>query len=103
MVAVDYHPQNYKPVGSCPKKEQIMGKVILYIGLVILLLGCSPLLIVGLLSAIGIGDPKPNPVGFGCLFYFTFWPGVILTAVGTLICICKYLLGKLPFNYEDAS
>ena len=72
-----------------------MGRILLYIGLTILVLGVGPLLTVELLSAIGIGDPKPNPIGLGILCYFTFWPGVVLTAIGILVCIWKYLRDKL--------
>ncbi len=48
------------------------------IGLLLLILGCSPLLVVGLAAELGITkDPNPNPVGFGIMFMFSFWPGLI--------------------------
>ncbi|MGN6701436.1 MAG: hypothetical protein ACTHKB_00555 [Burkholderiaceae bacterium] len=54
------------------------------IGTVIALLGWSPLLAVVLLSAIGLWpDPDPNPIGFGLLFFLSFWPAVICMAIGT--------------------
>ena len=27
-------------------------------------------------------DPNPNPIGFGLLFFVTFWPAVICLGVG---------------------
>ena len=54
-------------------------------GIVILAVGSGPLLAVGLLAKFGfLSDPNPNPIGFGLLFFFSFWPGVILTVAGFL-------------------
>jgi hypothetical protein len=72
-----------------------MGKTILYIGLAILILGISPLLIVGLLPEIGIGDPKPNPVGLGILAMLSFWPGIGMTSAGALICVFNCVMDRL--------
>ena len=50
-------------------------------GLITLIVGSGPLLVIILLAKLGVtGDPNPNPVGFGILAFFTFWPsiGVIL-------------------------
>lgn len=53
------------------------------IGLAILLLGAAPLIGIIVLAKIGIWpDPDPNPIGPGLLFFFSFWPGVILMCVG---------------------
>ena len=35
-------------------------------------------------------DPNPNPVGFGMLYYLTFWPGVILTLIGALMSVLAW-------------
>ncbi len=36
-----------------------------------------------LLSGLGLWpDPNPNPIGFGLLFFVTFWPAVICLGVG---------------------
>jgi len=54
-----------------------------WIGLVLLCVGTGPLLIVILGAQLGLTrDPNPNPVGFGILALFTFWPSVLLIVVG---------------------
>ena len=54
-----------------------------WIGLVLLCIGTGPLLIVILAAQLGLTrDPNPNPVGFGILALFTFWPSVLLIVVG---------------------
>jgi hypothetical protein len=50
----------------------------LKIGLILLLVGSGPLLV---WMAV---DPNSNPVGPGCLAFLTFWPAVILIAVGLI-------------------
>ena len=46
-------------------------------------LGSGPLLITILLATLGLTrDPDPNPIGFGILALFTFWPSVILIVIG---------------------
>ena len=53
------------------------------IGLVIALIGWSPLWIIILLAAIGLWpDPNPNPIGAGLLFFFTSWPAIICLGIG---------------------
>jgi hypothetical protein len=57
-------------------------------GAVMFALGCGPLLAVIGLAELGLSaDPNPNPVGFGIMAFFTFWPSVILMAVGIGICL----------------
>lgn len=46
-------------------------------------LGWGPLWGIVLLDAIGLWpDPNPNPIGPGLLFFFTFWPAVLLLGIG---------------------
>jgi hypothetical protein len=53
------------------------------IGLVLLVLGTGPLLAVIGAAKLGlIDDPNPNPVAFGILAFFTFWPSVGLILSG---------------------
>lgn len=53
------------------------------IGLVILVVGSTPLLGIIFLADIGVWpDPNPNPIGPGLLFFFSFWPGVITLGLG---------------------
>lgn len=55
----------------------------LWVGFVLFLLGTGPLLAVIILASLGLTrDPNPNPVGFGILAFFTFWPSIILMVVG---------------------
>ena len=53
------------------------------IGAAVVILGSLPLLAILFLAKIGLWpDPNPNPVGPGILVFVTFWPGVLLMAVG---------------------
>jgi hypothetical protein len=61
------------------------GNRILKAGLLVLALGCGPLLLFGLVFQLGLmDDPNPNPIGLGLLAFFSFWPGVILTIIGVV-------------------
>jgi hypothetical protein len=63
---------------------------LLWIGLALFTLGSGPLLITILLANLGLTrDPNPNPVGFGILALFTFWPSVILIVIGTARTVSK--------------
>jgi hypothetical protein len=53
------------------------------IGFWMFAVGCGPLLLVIVAASLGLTrDPNPNPVGFGIMAVFTFWPSVILMAIG---------------------
>lgn len=55
------------------------------IGFWLFVVGAGPLLGIILLAAIGLWpDPHPNPIGPGLLFFFTFWPAVILMIIGAI-------------------
>lgn len=63
------------------KKRRFSG--FLWVGLVLFLLGTGPLLAVIILASLGLTrDPNPNPIGFGILALFTFWPSIILMVIG---------------------
>lgn len=52
----------------------------------LLTLGSGPLIIFKLLVTLGLWpDKNSDPVGVGILAVFTFWPAVILIAIGTVI------------------
>ena len=52
-------------------------------GLVLLVVGSGPLVAIMLVAKLGFtDDPNPNPVLFGFLAGITFWPALILMAVG---------------------
>ena len=60
-------------------------------GLGLLILGSGPLGVIVLAAKLGLWpDPNPNPIGPGLLFVFTFWPAVLLLAVGVI----RVRLGK---------
>lgn len=51
-------------------------------GLGLLVIGSGPLFLTILLAALGLlDDPNPNPVGFGMLAAFTFWPALLIMLV----------------------
>jgi len=60
----------------------------LKIGVLLLVIGTSPLLIVILLNTLGIIN-APNPVGFGIIFFITFWPAIILVIIGIIKKVLK--------------
>jgi len=60
----------------------------LKIGVLLLVIGTSPLLIVILLDTLGIIN-APNPVGFGIIFFITFWPAIILVIIGIIQKVLK--------------
>jgi hypothetical protein len=60
-------------------------------GLSLLALGSGPLLLIAGATELGLtSDPNPNPIGLGLLAFFTFWPAVILIALGLVISILRY-------------
>lgn len=66
-----------------------MGKLLrsrlVQVGLATLVLGTGPLFAVMVLASLGLTrDPNPNPVGLGILAMLTFWPSVILIAIGAV-------------------
>ncbi|MBX5461534.1 MAG: hypothetical protein IRZ28_10660 [Steroidobacteraceae bacterium] len=55
------------------------------VGLVLVVVGWGPLLVIGLLATLGLWpDPNPNPIGPGLLFFFTSWPAVICFVIGII-------------------
>ena len=60
------------------------------LGAALFAVGCGPLLGVMALAELGLTrDPNPNPVGFGILAFFSFWPSVILMTVGLGVCLSR--------------
>ena len=65
------------------KRRRTLSTVLLVLGALGLLLGTGPL--VGVIVAAKMGwtaDPNPNPIGFGILAFLSFWPSVLLLALG---------------------
>ena len=55
------------------------------VGLVLFVVGSGPLLLTIAAADLGLTrDPNPNPVGFGILAFFTFWPSIILMVAGAV-------------------
>jgi hypothetical protein len=53
------------------------------IGVIIFIVGSSPLLLVMLFAKIGILE-DPNPILFGIMAMFTFWPSLLLILIGVI-------------------
>ena len=54
-------------------------------GLCVLVVGTGPLFAIIVAAELGLtDDPNPNPIGPGILAFLTFWPGVIMIAVGAV-------------------
>jgi hypothetical protein len=65
--------------------KNYLGNRLIRIGLVLVLVGWTPLWGIVLLAAIGLWpDPNPNPIGPGLLFFFTSWPAIICLGIGAL-------------------
>ncbi len=65
-----------------------------WIGFWITAAGSAPLLTFVAADALGlISDPNPNPIGPGLLFFVTFWPGVIVMAIGVLLALWRRYMG----------
>ncbi|MBM4111457.1 MAG: hypothetical protein FJ254_08910 [Phycisphaerae bacterium] len=64
-------------------RRRTLSSILLLLGALGLLFGSGPLM--GVIVAAKMGwtaDPNPNPVGFGILAFFTFWPSVLLLVIG---------------------
>ena len=65
--------------------KDYLGNRLIQIGLVLVLVGWTPLWGIVLLAAVGLWpDPNPNPIGPGLLFFFTSWPAIICLGMGVL-------------------
>ena len=76
---------------------------ILWIGVGFLTLGTGPLLAVIGIAKMGIGDPNPNPLGFGILAFLTFWPSILLIVVGLIVSIVNWWKEPVNSPAESAS
>jgi len=68
---------------SGKSRRRTLGMVLVLLGVLGLLVGTGPL--VGVLVAAKMGwtaDPNPNPIGFGILAFLSFWPSVLVLALG---------------------
>lgn len=64
----------------------------LLLGIGLLVLGTGPLLLFVVADSLGmIRDPDPNPIGLGLLFFFSFWPALIMIVVGVLQLVSRRL------------
>jgi hypothetical protein len=62
--------------------------ITLKIGILILVIGISPILLIMLGDTLGL-FVAGNAVGPGILAAVTFWPAIILIAIGTIISLVK--------------
>ena len=62
--------------------QRTLRRRLFQVGLIGFVLGSGPLLLIIAASKLGLtDDPNPNPVMFGILAMFTFWPSVLLMAI----------------------
>lgn len=63
--------------------KSIFKNKLFLIGFIILVIGSGPLIVTMLAANLGFtSDPNPNPVWFGMMAMFTFWPGLALMVIG---------------------
>ena len=56
------------------------------IGLILFVIGSGPLILTMTAASLGLTtDPDPNPVIFGMMAMFSFWPGIILMGIGIFV------------------
>ena len=68
------------------KRKLFDHRWMLALGIVLLLLGSGPLLLTIVLAKLGVtADPNPNPVGYGILAMFTFWPSIVVIVKGLIL------------------
>ncbi|MDN3205350.1 hypothetical protein [Algoriphagus sediminis] len=88
----------FKFLDKSPEDPKRAIKIYLTTGLVFLVFGSGPLLVTILMANLGLtSDPNPNPIFFGMMAGFSFWPGILflLTAI-----IKKYKLRKMSTEIE---
>ena len=62
---------------------RLLGNRLFRRGFLLFVFGSGPLLLIILAADLGLTrDPNPNPVGFGMLAMFTFWPSIIMMGIG---------------------
>ena len=84
LSAVVVRPINFT-VRPQPAMSQYLKSTWVRVGLLLLVVGATPLLFIITAAALGLWpDPNPNPVGPGILFGLTFWPAIICIVVGVI-------------------
>ncbi len=78
-----------RPLNFTVRQQSAMSQYLkstwVRVGLVLLVVGATPLLFIITAAALGLWpDPNPNPVGPGILFGLTFWPAIICIVVGVI-------------------
>ena len=76
---------NQKPLTTVQK----VGRVFLFVGAAVFLVGIAPFLVLLLLMATHIVDPTLNPVGQGILFLVSCLVFVVLMLIGLF---CRFLI-----------
>lgn len=63
--------------------KQVFKNKIFLAGFILIVLGSGPLFVIILAAKLGLTpDPNPNPVIFGMMARFSFWPGLIMMGIG---------------------
>lgn len=77
--------------------------VLFWVGLVIFAVGSGPLLVTILLAALEVTkDSNPNPIGFGIMAMFTFYPSLGLIFGGLTASFFRYRAAKKRFHNHVA-
>jgi hypothetical protein len=65
------------------KKMRYFDSKLFKAGAILLVLGTGPLVAIIAAASLGLTkDPNPNPIGPGLLAFLTFWPSIIIMALG---------------------
>lgn len=70
--------------------RSLFGSWLLWVEVALLVLGTGPLLVTIAL------DPSANPVGFGMLTFFTFWPSILLIVLGLGVGVVRAVRSRSP-------
>ena len=88
---------------TTPQPPRFHPGVLFWTGLVIFAVGSGPLLVTILLAALGVTkDPNPNPIGFGIMAMFTFYPSLGLIVGGLMAAFFRHRAAKKRFHNHDA-
>ncbi len=84
------------------KEETIDGQpkfrlsILFWVALALFCVGSGPLLLTILLAKLGVtADPNPNPILFGIMAMFSFWPSVGLVIGGLAASYFRYRWGEM--------
>lgn len=75
--------------------KKLRGSKLFLAGAALLTVGAAPLLLYVLYEFV-TGSTGGNPIGLGLLFFVSFWPAVILMAIGAVFALLRRDGGDKP-------